>query len=653
MNRNTSYALMLTLTLCACRTTTVREAGWTLDVGQGITIAHKGDTIASDVHAEWLLGGDTIDTGRYTRRKVRTSRVDDRFGQGTQVEITYRGDTLPEMRHTFRLYERYLLADVSVNDPGGVATNHLAPIVTGSAGAAIHNAGRRKTFVPFDNDAWIRYHTTRRPGDSLRSYEVTGIYDPDTREGVVIGAIEHDRWKNAVDLTRDARELRVFSGVADRLTRDRRSHGMVRGSSVRSATVMVGVFDDWREGMETYATLNATVAPPRRWDKAVPVGWNSWGALQFGVNPDNSSEVVDFMADSLMTRGFSNADGLVYTGLDSGWDSFPEDKLKAFADKCAGNGQVPCIYWTPFTDWAKNPERDVPNGGGYKYKDIYLYADGQPQELDGAWAIDPTHPAVRMMMEHTAALFRRCGYRYVKMDFMTHGRMEADSWHNPAVTTGTEAYNHGMQLLDSIFHDMYINLSISPVFPAQYAQSRRIACDAWNKIKDTEYTMNALSWSWWTDRVYSFNDADHVVLRDATPGENRARITSAVITGMLITGDDFSHGGDSTAKARAMRLLANTDIVALATGQAFRPLCGDSDTSEHAFVRTSPDGGATLAVFNYGDTPLDFSVDLGRLGMDPAADYRATELWSHLPARLGEPLRIPAKDVAVIRISPL
>ena len=81
--------------------------------------------------------------------------------------------------------------------------------------------------------------------------------------------------------------------------------------------------------------------------------------------------------------------------------------------------------------------------------------------------------------------------------------MEADHWYNKSINTGTEAYNYGMQLLDSIFHDMYLNLSISPIFPAQYAQSRRIACDAWNQIKDTEYTMNALSWGWWIDRIYS------------------------------------------------------------------------------------------------------------------------------------------------------
>lgn len=31
-----------------------------------------------------------------------------------------------------------------------------------------------------------------------------------------------------------------------------------------------------------------------------------------------------------------------------------------------------------------------------------------------------------------------------KMDFMTHGRMEADHWYNKSINTGTEAYNYDM-----------------------------------------------------------------------------------------------------------------------------------------------------------------------------------------------------------------
>lgn len=127
---------------------------------------------------------------------------------------------------------------------------------------------------------------------------------------------------------------------------------------------------------------------------------------------------------------------------------------------------------------------------------------------------------------------------------------------------------------------MYINLSISPVFPSQYAQSRRIACDAWNKIKDTEYTMNAVSYGWWQDLVYQYNDADHIVLKDATEGENRARITSGIITGLYILGDDFSVDGDASAKSRSLSLLTREEINNVATGVAFRPVEGNGEASE-------------------------------------------------------------------------
>lgn len=50
------------------------------------------------------------------------------------------------------------------------------------------------------------------------------------------------------------------------------------------------------------------------------------------------------------------------------------------------------------------------------------------------------------------------------MDFMTHGAMEADQWHCDTIRTGIQGYNYGMKLLNKYFGDMYINLSISPVF---------------------------------------------------------------------------------------------------------------------------------------------------------------------------------------------
>lgn len=642
--------LLATVLLSGCRSDDkVSHTEWTLTYKDGVNIRHGRTVVAQGLQAEYERNGKIVSSGMYAHWKFDEKRISDEFGAGKKWTITYTSDNLPRLEQTFYIYSDYVLTDISIISEQGVRTNYMAPIVMENQPKTIGGTSLRSLFVPFDNDAWIRYRSLADVYDTLRSYEVTALYDTESRNGIVVGAVDHDQWKNAVEITGQTRGLKAYSGVADSHTRDRMAHGYVSGRSVRSARMMLGLFGDWRQGLETFADVNATVAKPRAWGKAVPVGWNSWGALAFKVNHRNSTEVSDFFADNLQNNSFCNSEGLLYTGLDSGWNSFSDEELKDFADRCRKNNQVPCIYWTPFTDWGKDPERDVPCRGHYKYKDIYLYANGLPQELDGAYAIDPTHPAVKQMMEETADKFRKCGYKFVKMDFMTHGRMEADQWYRAGITTGTEAYNYGMHLLDSIFSDMYINLSISPIFPAQYAQSRRIACDAWNKMKDTEYTMNALSYGWWIDRIYSFNDADHVVLRDATDGENRARITSAVITGMFITGDDFSVNGDSLAKARALLYLTNPDINCIATGRSFRPLDGDDENAEHIFVRNEDNGDAYMAVFNYSDEPKSVSFDLDRMGLDTDIDYTVNELWSHRGVKISDEQTVPAKDVQVFR----
>lgn len=644
--RLTSLVICLLFVLTA-QAKRVKHAGWLLSFNSGkLTITLPDGTLLSAARAEADINGRTVRLDEYQRFAFRKTKVNDAFGAGLQWTITATAAGKPMMVVDFNIYKDYLIAQTTLASPQGLRSRAIVPLTFETQSLT----GRHKLFVPYDNDAWIRYASPVEIGDHFRSYEVSAVYDAQSRRGLVMGFIDHDHWKNAVDIDH-GKVLTLKSGVADSLTRDHNPHGALRGERVASARVMVGSFSDWREGLETFARLNAIVAPRRPWDKAMPVGWNSWGALAFSVNHQNATEVSDFFTQELMPNHFHNADGLVYTGLDSGWNSFPEDQLKDFAAHCAAHQQVPCIYWTPFTDWARDPNRTVVEGEPWKYKDIYLYANGKPQELDGAYAIDPTHPAVRRMMEQTADLFRRCGYKYVKMDFMTHGRMEADHFYDPNITTGTEAYCRGMQLLDSIFGDMYINLSISPIFPAQYAQSRRIACDAWNKIKDTEYTMNALSYGWWVGKVYQFNDADHIVLRQATEGENRARITSSVITGLYITGDDFSAKGDSIAKARARQFLTNPDINSLATGQSFRPLNGDSESGDNSFVRTEPDGSVVLALFNYAESPRSLKIPFERIGLK-SMSASVTELWSHRTLDPAATISIPAKDVVVLRLRP-
>lgn len=638
-----------------------------------------------------------------------------------RMTVICNGRGLPTLtqRFTFDGADDFFV-QVEVSSDRTLSTNQMIPVLVDTPGGVDigTNGDRRMLLVPGDNDNWVRYES--KPIDDItpsqRSFEVTTVFDDTSRRGFVFGSIDHDTWKSGITAQgRHGRldHLEVTAGLTDyqydygtgdnkfQQPREQLPHRPVIGTTVTSPRMMVGYFDDWRAGMETFGRANRNVTGRRMWTQGTPFGFNSWGGLGAAVaNPDLINNVSDFISTNLPKW---HGDSRPYVGIDSYWDALLDPqwqfespgtswaKLQDYVVHVRANGQQPALYFQPFTNfWLDGIDQQI--GGtalcsgcpNQTLRQMALKANGQPIQIDGGWALDPTNPGVLNRARLALTKFHDIGVRYVKMDFFTHGMLESDSWYDKSVQTGLQAFHKGMQQVVSYAgEDTFIDLAISPLFMGQYGNARRISCDVhgsmnnWHETdpahyqKSTEYLLNSLTYGWWLDEMYDYNDGDHVQfgnyyydsgnnakLFDGTDptkprvwpeNYNRARVTSSVITGLFLTSDDYR---DPVVRARAGKFLQNPEISAIARlGRSFRPVDGDTGFKANSMYVLNNGRATYLAVFNFDKTgPRTFDLDPDRIGLPHRNTF--TELWSGttFTARGRTSVTVPSEDAVIYKI---
>jgi alpha-galactosidase len=610
----------------------------------------------------WYEDAQQPDTAAISRT-FTVAPLKDAAGTGKQYLVTSRinGIERQQIFYTYKGDNGFYTALILRGK--GAHSRSMSPLTT-AALQFITKDTMRAVHVPFDNDTWVKYHAANLPAADFTSAEVTAVFNPADNNGLVIGSVEHNNWKTGVALkgvTPQQASLSVMAGWTDSTgTRDNIRHGMVTSGDTLCASPRIYVLPggDWRTGLEQYAQANrkAEARYIFNWTAAKPFGWNSWGSMQTKLSLAKAKTVVDFFADSC--KGFRNADHTLYIDLDSYWDNLTTNgmtgdfsQLQVFSDYCKAKGFKPGIYWAPFVDWGKSP-RQV-EGSQYNYEVTWTKVNGKYHELDGARAMDPTHPATRERIAFLIKRFKEAGFEMIKIDFIGHAAIEADSYYDPAVHTGMQAFRKGMEyLVDQLDGKMLVYAAISPnMATGRYVHTRRIACDAFKNIDETAYTMNGTSYGWWQNGLYDFADADHVVFEGAPAGANRARLLSGIITGSLITGDDFSVYSHASAAAKA--LLQNQDVLEVARqGGVFRPVDSPvGDQSSNIFIKNS--GRYTyVAVINYTPQPATFSLALQQAGLSPKEIYTAKELFSGKIATSHKimPITLPAADAVIYQL---
>lgn len=631
--------------------------------------------------------GSLVKTTDYSRHDYdgQPLPVQDSLGRGLRFTIAHTAPGRPGLFQHFTLYEGkpFFLLQVQIRSTRLLRTNYFAPIgVESEGGVDIGTVGQNRALrVPFDNDMWIRYDSLDIGGASSGiSSEVTAIYDNESRNGLVFGSVTHDQWKTGIQFTASGGRLnkfQIYGGMAletytlpagatksasgnSTLTRDSLPHGEIGGNSINSPVVFAGYYEDWRDGLEEYGHANANFRPPLAWTRSIPFGWNSYAAVAGRLSYSTYLGATEFIAKRLAPDGFQSGH-VLYLNLDGGWSraldvaeirdalSFLRTLGPNGIDYRAGAYMAPFAYFPPRRNRSHEDPLDyfVPGTNlKYRYRDILLKKpDGTPLAmLDHSHPLDPTHPGTKARIRAYVSAIKELGFDYLKIDFLTHGALEGVHW-DRSVETGIEAYNHGMQyLLDQAAGEMFISLSIAPVFPGGYGHARRISCDTMGHIslppdaypqQTTEYMLNSLTYGWWTSPSLYIADPDQLPIGSGASihgarnlNEARSRFLSAIISGGQIL-DSSDYMNDPQARELAPQVYTNRRINALAGGKPFRPVEGDTgDRAADVFIRQE-NGAYDLAVFNFSfDSPATKRIPLHRIARS-LRQAVVTDLWSN------------------------
>jgi alpha-galactosidase len=685
-------AALLAWPACLPAQHNISDGAWNITFDESaktLTYAQNGMQLVTGAYVEIhdAVGKSLLSTD-YPTVTLTDETVSDEFGSGTKYTYTYSGLTGKDnIEHNIYVYpdKNYILVEAAlVANSGTTKTNYIAPIVSKTANAFLPAGGQNVVYdMPHDNDNWVGY-SAYPFGEAMSapSCEVSGYYDVKGRGGLIVGSIEHDNWKSGITSktsgTNSLDEICVAAGVVNQRTNDIRfgdnasimPHGSISGAKVRSPRYFFGYYDDWRDGFEALGDATATLAPKQPWNNGTIFAWQSWGGMAEHVNWAGANNVSLFFQEQLMPNNFVNENGVCYMVLDSYWDNLTDFQLKLFATQCKERGQVPGIYHSPFSCWLgeEDAAKYSPyDGSPYTWADISLRANGKLEKIQSI-ALDPTHPGTIEYNRKRFQKFKELGFEYIKLDFINNGTLEADSYYDKSITTGMQAYNYGMKKILEMADGMFVDLSIAPVFPAM-GHARRISCDSWGELDNSMYTLNSLELGWWLDRVYQYNDPDHLVLsRAKTDGEARIRYTCGAMTGTVLLGDNYSlegsYQGTQAERDLAMRIATNADINSVARiGRSFRPVEGGLEVQFYRYQYSygvdrefvlDTDNALYYAVFNY-DEENDFTktADFSRIGVEPGNVKSIKELWTGEQVSFsgnGFSVSVPKGDVRMYRI---
>ena len=271
------------------------------------------------------------------------------------------------------------------------------------------------------------------------SWWVTGVRGPMFEPGIVLGAMRADLFKTYFVATPDpfsaGWRLSAITGTPGD------SKPVSVGQTLQMDPLYFLITPDPVRGLLGYAQQTAKERPPLNWGGFEPKGWASWYDYFAEVTEQDMLENLERQRDRYLSEGFEVCqldDGYMKRWGD--WqdtnDRFPSG-LAALSQTIHEAGLVPGIWLAPLmADRLSKVARRHPDwflkdaqGGPLYVGDFFM---GKKLTLD------ITHPDAAAWMAQEIRTMVEQGYRYLKLDFLFAGAVEAARF-DPDVTS-MEAY---------------------------------------------------------------------------------------------------------------------------------------------------------------------------------------------------------------------
>jgi alpha-galactosidase len=635
-----------------------------------------------------------ISTADFKTHTYAETEVCDNIGTGRRLAITH-----SDNKHRFTLIQYFTLYKgrpfIIINVTAKNKAVKDAPLETRDIGPlAILPQFKGKLFipgteprildVPFDNDNWVnvlerRWPNANSPKNSGISYEFSAFYDRVKNSGLVIGSVQHNFWKTGLTY-QTANELgsvdslKVFGGAATpddpKLpadyggrdgTHDLVEHGTMIGQSVHSPDICLSASNDVHHAFVEYGRVNAIINGRLYWKGDAPIYWNSFGVEGvLGYDGVMMPPAVKQISDFLHSLSNFNSHAKPVLSIDS-YDQgiYSIQVLSELGKYAEQNNQKMGFYFIPFAMWGWKGNlngRKVP-GSDYQLKEVLLHdKNNEPimykDDKWGAYAMDPTHPAIRLYIIQQLKKARAINAKFLKIDFLSAGALESTVRYDKKVRTGIQAYDYGMKtlkfLVDSIMgKDIFITMAISPMFPSQYAHTRFVSTDVYSHLRNdqkgfpnwgsTEASLATGSHMGWVQgTLWPYTNLDVSIMKnfqrnpDLNEQEIKVRIYAMMVMGSILgDGSDFRN---PKAANRAEEFLDNKQVIDFFSNpKAFIPInAADGETLDQQMSFYLPGDTTMVALFNF-DLKNYFkqSFNRGTLQLDPHKKYELKDFMTN------------------------